>query len=297
MSNASLHYLPGQDRPALALAQVLGVHARPIHVRRFPDGESLIRVEEAGRTVIVYASLDQPNEKLIELILAAAALREGGAARLVLVTPYLCYMRQDMAFNPGEAVSQCIIGHMLAERFERIITVDPHLHRTHDLGSVFPGIAADALTATGLIAAMLRAEAVRDDSIIVGPDAESRQWAGAVAGPLGLDLLVGEKQRHGDRDVMVKIAGTAIAKGRPTIIVDDVVSSGMTVARCAEALHAAGAASVSLVTVHALAKAADQARLSAAGIVDFRSSDSVAHPSNAFSLTPLLAAALEGECR
>lgn len=297
MSRASLHYLPGQDGPAQTLAAALGIEARPIHVRRFPDGESLVRVERASETVIVHATLDQPNSKLIELVLAAGALRDGGAERLVLMAPYLCYMRQDMAFHPGEAVSQRIVGQLMAQRFDRIVTVDPHLHRTHDLASVFPGINADALTATGLIAALLRADAVRGDTIIVGPDAESRQWAGAVAGPLGLDVLVGEKQRHGDRDVVVTVKDAERAAGRPVIIVDDVVSSGMTVARCAEALAAAGASSLALIAVHALVGAADQQRLRQAGIADFRSSDSVAHPSNAFSLTPLLAAALEGECR
>ncbi len=295
MTDAQLYYLPGQHAPAEALAKALRIAARPIHVRRFPDGESLVRVDPPPATAILYASLDRPNEKLIELILAAAALADNGARRLVLVAPYLCYMRQDMAFAPGEAVSQRVIGALLAQRFDRVIAVDPHLHRTDDLASVFPGIEADALTATGLIADMLRRQGVGRDTLLVGPDAESRQWVERVAAPLDLELLIGEKQRHGDRDVDIDIVDVERARGRPVVLIDDVVSSGMTVARCAKRLRQAGVGQIKLVTVHALISAADWALVQAAGVDDICSSDSVAHPSNGFSLAPLLAAALAGE--
>ncbi|GAB4143363.1 MAG: ribose-phosphate pyrophosphokinase [Sphingomonadales bacterium] len=296
MTDACLYFLPGQQAPAEALAKALQIAARPIHIRRFPDGESLVRIDPPPTTAIVYASLDRPNEKLVELILAAAALADNGARRLVLVAPYLCYMRQDMAFAPGEAVSQRVIGALLAQRFDRVIAVDPHLHRTEDLAQVFPGIAADALSATGLIADMLRRQGIDRDTVLVGPDAESRQWVERVAAPLGLELLIGEKQRHGDRDVDVTVAGVERARGRPAILIDDVVSSGMTVARCARVLRQAGVGPVKLVTVHALIGADDWAQVQAAGVDDICSSDSIAHPSNRFSLAPLLAAALAGEC-
>ena len=72
-------------------------------------------------------------EKLVALLLAVEALRRNGAKRLVLVAPYLCYMRQDIAFQPGEAISQKAIGGLLAGLVDRVITVDAHLHRTPDI--------------------------------------------------------------------------------------------------------------------------------------------------------------------
>src|SRR5438552_1328074 len=81
------------------------------------------------------------------LIFTAEPLRRGGAKRLILLAPYLCYMRQDTAFHEGEAVSQKTIGALIACCVDRVITVDAHLHRTHDIGAVFPGIAADNLSA------------------------------------------------------------------------------------------------------------------------------------------------------
>jgi ribose-phosphate pyrophosphokinase len=92
-----------------------------------------VRVGPAASTTIIYIPLDQPNDKLLTVLFAAEALRRGGAERLVLVAPYLCYMRQDAAFQKGEAITQRVIGWLLAGLVERVITVDAHLHRTTDL--------------------------------------------------------------------------------------------------------------------------------------------------------------------
>src|ERR1017187_10744249 len=101
-----------------------------IELHRFPDGELRVTVGAAASTVIVYASLDQPNDKLLALSFAAEALRRGGAKRLVLVAPYLCYMRQDAAFHEGEAVSQKVIGRGRAGSFEPVIPAEAHLPPT-----------------------------------------------------------------------------------------------------------------------------------------------------------------------
>ena len=96
------------------LAQALGVPCRTVTVHRFPDGESLVRVEPSPETAFLYRSLDHPNDKLVELLLAVSALRANGAAKVVLIAPYLAYMRQDIAFHDGEAISQRVVGKLLA---------------------------------------------------------------------------------------------------------------------------------------------------------------------------------------
>jgi ribose-phosphate pyrophosphokinase len=149
VSGAVLQSLPTSAVDAARLAERLGVAMHAIELHRFPDGELRVTVAPAAATVIVYASLDQPNDKLLALSFAAEALRRGGAKRLVLMAPYLCYMRQDAAFRDGEAVSQTVIGKMLAGSFDRVITVDAHLHRTKDIRDVFPGIEAENLSAAG----------------------------------------------------------------------------------------------------------------------------------------------------
>lgn len=287
--SAIIHAFPEAAAAAARLSGAAGIPFRDIAVHRFPDGESLIRVDSATETAIVYRSLDHPNEKLVELMLAASALRDAGASRLILVAPYMCYMRQDIAFYAGEAVSQKVIGELLDDLFDAIVTVDPHLHRTPDLAEVFPQAEAAAVSATSLLAAQLRADKVSGDTIVVGPDSESRQWVEAVAQPLGLDVLVGEKTRRGDRGVDIAMPAIANAKGRPAVIIDDVVSTGGTLIKCATLLKDAGAASVEVLAVHALWGPNEEAVLLAAGISRLRSTDSIPHSSNAIYLAPLLA--------
>ncbi len=294
----AVHAMPGSAGPAQALATVLGLPCHDIAVHRFPDGESLVRVAPADETVLLYGSLDNPNDKLVELMLAASALRDGGAARLVLVAPYMCYMRQDIAFHAGEAVSQLVVGRFLAGLFDRVVTVDPHLHRTPDLAEVFVGCETTVLSAAGLLSASIAdEESLSEDPILVGPDAESRQWVEAVAGPLRADVLIGEKHRQGDRQVRIDLPNAGRVRGRTALIVDDLVSSGVTLSVCAACLRDAGAARIEALAVHALCGDDDLAAMRRAGIDRFRSTDSVMHASNAFSLAPLLAEALASECR
>src|SRR5690606_12123678 len=106
---------------------------------RFPDGELRLRLPATlPAAVVLFRGLHQPNEKLVELLLTARTARGAGARHLTLVAPYLAYMRQDMAFAPGEAVSQRIVGDFLAQLFDAVITVDPHLHRVARLDEAVP---------------------------------------------------------------------------------------------------------------------------------------------------------------
>ena len=284
------------EAPGRRLAEALGVPFSMVTVRKFPDGESLVRVRGVTPSAILFRPLDDPNAKLIELLLAAAALRDNGAARVILVAPYLAYMRQDIAFHPGEAVSQKVIGALLAEHFDAVLTVDPHLHRISNLSEVMPGIAAISLSAAPVLSTAL------DDGsapVLVGPDGESRPWVEAIAAPLGLDVLVGTKQRHDDRDVSITINGIHEVAGRPVVLVDDVISSGETMVQAAQLLRDAGSVSVEAVATHCLASAEDLARMKVSGIARIRSTDSIAGPTADIPLTPVLADALRagGFCK
>ena len=295
MSDVAIQSLPSGAGDAGRLASLLGLGLQEIAMHRFPDGETRVTVGRAASTTVIYASLDQPNDKLIATLFAAEALRRNGARRLVLLAPYLCYMRQDAAFHEGEAISQKAVGRLLAANVDRVITVDAHLHRTTDIRAVFPGIEAENLSAMPAIASALRITGIDRATIVVGPDAESRPWVSDLAGQLGLAHAVANKIRRGDRSVEIDFADRASLTGRPALLVDDIVSSGGTLIACAGALRAAGASAIDAVITHALFAPAMATEFAEAGIRSIRSTSSVPHPTNAIPLDDILAAALRSE--
>lgn len=271
------------------LGASLDLPVRDVAVHRFPDKEALVRIPASAQSVILYRSLDDPDRKLIELLLAASAARDSGAERVILVAPYLAYMRQDKAFHPGEAVSQKVIGGLLASHFDALLTVDPHLHRVATLSEAIPAISAISLSAAPLLTALIDAG---DNPIIIGPDSESRQWTEAIARPLGLETLVATKQRLSDRQVSLTIPDVEHARGRRAIIVDDMISSGRTLVEAAKLLRQAGATSIEAIATHCLAHPDDLAFMAAHGIARIASSDSIDGPTSKAALAPLIAHAM-----
>jgi ribose-phosphate pyrophosphokinase len=293
--SVAIQSLPSSSRDAAGLAARLGVPFHELDIHAFPDGEIRVTVGPASATTIIYASLDRPNDKLIALMFAAEALRRGGAKRLVLVAPYLCYMRQDAAFHEGEAISQKVIGPLLAQCIDRVVTVDAHLHRTPDIDAIFPGIQSDNLSAMPAISDALRRTGLDPATVVAGPDAESLPWVRDLAGRLGLPYAVARKTRRGDRSVAIEFQDRARIAGRPALIVDDIVSSGGTIIACAKALTAAGATAVDAVVTHALFPESVCDEMISSGIRSIRSTRSVPHVTNAIVLDELFADALRGE--
>lgn len=154
---AVIYTFPSYQVQGKQLANSLNLPCFDINVHHFPDKESLVTLpEEKHKHIIFCLSLDYPNNKLIELLLAAKTARQQGVKRLTLVAPYLCYMRQDKSFHAGEVISQQIIGQWLSELFDDIITVDPHLHRVSSLDTVIPNTNNIVTTATPLLGGFVK---------------------------------------------------------------------------------------------------------------------------------------------
>jgi len=281
------------DERALAgaLAEALDLPWALVQRHRFPDGESRLRLPPAlPAELLLLRGLHQPNDKLVELLIAAPAARALGARRIVLVSPYLAYMRQDMAFQPGEAVSQRHIAALLAAQVDGLITVDPHLHRIASLDEVMPGCRSRALSAAPLLGAWVARQV--PGALLLGPDEESAQWVGAAGRAHGLAHAVCTKQRFGDHEVRVALpAGLALA-GRAVVLMDDVASTGNTLVEAATAALAAGARSVDVAVTHGLFVGDALARLRAAGVRQVWSSDAVPHAQAVVPIAPLLADAV-----
>lgn len=275
---------------AQRLAEALGRSYARVTIHRFPDGEVKVTLPETlPKHVVFCRSLDRPNSKLIELLLAVSTARQLGAQRLTLVAPYLCYMRQDTAFVSGEAVSQTIIGRFLADLFDDVITVDPHLHRTHHFADAVPSAHAVALSANKVMSDFLRS---RSNAILLGPDAESIQWVKVIAEAGGLTYGVADKQRLGDREIQINLPDLDLAD-KAVVLVDDVISSGETIAIAAQRCFEAGAKSVDVLVTHPLFAQDAVERLREVGVGEVWSTDSIRHSSNRIALAYLLAEAVK----
>lgn len=282
--------LPGNEVFARHLAEAGGWELGRLETRRFPDGESYIRVlsDVADRPVDLVCTLARPDDGFLRLAFAADAARALGASEVSLIAPYLSYMRQDRRFSPGEAETSKTFARLVSSTFDRLVTVDPHLHRYPALSALY-SIPEDTLHAAPLLAEWIAAEV--DRPLIIGPDEESEQWVSAIAGRIGAPYAVLRKIRHGDRDVEVEVPDLSEWKGHNPVLVDDIVSSGHTLIDAARKLPLQGFGRPVCVVVHGVFAEDSYERLSAlsARIV---STDSISHESNAIRLAPLIAASI-----
>ncbi len=283
---------PGNEALATGLAHQLGGQYSPLFAHRFPDGETLVRIDAPveGRRVVLACTLDHPDAKALPLLFAADAARELGAAQVGLVAPYLAYMRQDHRFKPGEAITSRSFARMVSASFDFLVTVDPHLHRWHSLDQIY-ALRSRVVPAAPRIAQWLQANVPRP--LLVGPDEESAQWVAEVARLAQAPHLVMAKTRRGDHDVSVVMEAPPDAAGRTPVLVDDIISTGRTLMAAAQALRDAGLGAPVCVGVHALFDEDAHARMIEGGIARVVTCDSIVHPTNAIGLGPALAPAVQ----
>ena len=286
--SAILFALPGNDAMTAMLAAALGAEVGTLEVRRFPDEEVHLRFasEVAGKTAILVSTLDRPDAKFLPLAFAAATARELGAAGVGLVAPYLAYMRQDRHFEPGDAVTAPIFAALVSQSFDWLVTVDPHLHRIHKLEQIY-AIAARAQHAAAPISEWIAANV--PDAVLIGPDEESAQWVGEVARAAGKPFIVLTKTRHGDRDVAVSIPDVARRREATPVLVDDIISTGETMAQTLERLAAARMKPAVCIGVHAVFAQGALRDLRAAGAGRIVTTNTIAHETNGIDVSGLLA--------
>ncbi|RJL07363.1 ribose-phosphate pyrophosphokinase [Paracoccus aestuarii] len=282
--------LPGNETFARQLADAGGWEAGALETRRFPDGETYLRIlsDVKDKAVDLVATLARPDDGFLRLIFAADAARSLGAREVNLIAPYLSYMRQDRRFQPGEAVTSKSFARLVSSSFDRLITVDPHLHRYPALSALYT-IPTNTLHAAPLLADWIAANV--DSPLIIGPDEESEQWVSAIAARIGAPHAVLRKVRHGDRDVDIALPDLSEWRGCQPVLADDIASSGHTLIEAARQLPLQGFARPVVAVVHGIFAEESFQRL--APLCDrIVSSDAVPHDSNAVGLASIIAEAI-----
>jgi len=180
--------LPGHEALGEHLTWALNAERGMLTVRNFPDGETYVRVDTDcdGKDVVLAATLHHPNSLRLPLAFCAQAARDVGARRVVLVVPYLAYLRQDARFQPGEAITSKVFASYLNVAFDGLVTVDSHLHRYASLDELY-SIPTRVVHAAPALATWIREHI--PNALIVGPDRESEQWVSEVARLVGAPFI------------------------------------------------------------------------------------------------------------
>ncbi len=277
---------------AAALAAKLGAKLARVDTTDFPDGESKVRIYEETRNknVIVVQSLHPPTDRhLLQLLLLAHKLSEDGAD-VSAVIPYLAYARQDREFLKGEVVSLGVLAHLFRSvGIKRVVTVD--IHSAQGLGLF--SITAYSCSAIPLLAEYVSKNYTLKNPIAVSPDFGSSERVEAFAAVLKSEYVSFKKTR--DRltgEVITEDKNLDIA-GRDAVIIDDMISTGTSVAKCAQLLKKDGAKKVIAACAHALLVGAAVEKMKAAGVDELIASNTIPGKYSKVDVAPLIASYFE----
>ena len=269
---------------AARIAQALGIAPLPVEERGFEDGEHKIRPLSSVRGADVYLvqSLHadpalSADQKLVRTLFLAAALRDQGAARITLVSTYLAYARKDRRTKLRDPVSTRYLGQLVeAVGIDRVVALD--VHNPAAFENAFR-IATLHLEARGLFARHLLATLADRPLAVVSPDAGGVKRAEALRQaleaarrePVPLALM----EKHRSAGVVRGEAFAGEVEGRTALVVDDLVSTGGTMLRCARACLDRGAREVRAVATHGLFTGAAEAAVADPAIASWLVTDSV----------------------
>jgi len=292
----AIRVVPGTSNHLLAaaIATILDTELTLCEVERFPDGELRpVVAEMRGDDVYVVQSTGPPvNEHLVELLLLLDACRRAGADRLTAVTPYFGYARQDRRDKAGESVGARVVADALASvGVDRLVVVDPHSVALEAMCAM----PVEMLTAVPVLAAALQ-PFVAEAAVVVAPDLGAVKLAERYASLLRRPVAVVRKIRMSGQTVQAhELVGDV--GGRPTVIVDDMISTGATIEAAMGVLRAHdGTAEIVVAATHGLLVGETIDRMSALGLRRVLVTDTLpipkAVPLQVCSISALLADAI-----
>jgi ribose-phosphate pyrophosphokinase len=277
MNSEFLTLFTGNANPVLAnaVAKELNLPIGKAFVGRFSDGEIQVEIQEnvRGKNVVVIQSTCAPtNDNLMELMIMIDALKRASASRITAVIPYFGYARQDRRPRSARvAISARIVANMLQSvaGIERVLTMDLHADQIQG----FFDIPVDNIYASPVLLADLQAQKSKD-LIIVSPDIGGVVRARAMAKQLGCDLAIIDKRRpKANVSEVMHLIGEV--EGRHCVIMDDIIDTGGTLCKAAEALKERGAKGVTAYCTHAVLSGGAVARIAASQLDELVVTDTI----------------------
>lgn len=274
MREVSIIAGPASHDLAARIAARLDAQLVVSEVKVFPDGESKVRIGKTARNCVIVQSTYPPTDThLLQALMLARKCADDGALDVSAVIPYLAYARQDKPFLEGESVSISLLAKLLeASGVKHLITVEIHSPLAM---SYFTSIGIQNVSSIPLLAEYA-ASIKLEKPLAVSPDAGGAQRAKAFGELLGWDAIALEKTRNKSTGkVTVRSELGTNVSGRDAVLVDDMISSGVSIAKAAELLQKNGAKRVVAMCAHALMLGDAAQKISAAGVNDVIATNSI----------------------
>ncbi len=298
---APLKLFSGNAHPALAkeIAGVLKTQVGQASVGRFPDGEVEVKITENVRGAdcfIIQPTSYPANDNLMELLLMVDALRRASAWRITAVIPYFGYGRQDRKAEPRVPISAKLVSNIIrAAGIDRVLTMDLHAGQIQG----FFDIPVDHLYANPVLVGYFQKKKIPPEQlVVVSPDAGGVERARAFAKRLESGLAIIDKRRISPREANVMhVVGDV--KGKVALIIDDLVDTGGTLVKAAQALSDGGATRVLAAAAHGVLAGPAIERLNASPVEELVITNSIplnhkdARKIHVLSVAPLLAEAIQ----
>lgn len=261
-----------------------------IEITNFADMETYVRIDSdvKNKIVVIIARLDHPNDRFLPLMFVLDTLHDMGARKIILVAPYIPYLRQDKKFKSGEAVTSKQFAQFFDGRIDKLITIDPHLHRFHQLNELYHA------ECTVLHAAHLISNWINDnlsESVIIGPDKDSKPWISQIAKETDSPFYIMKKVRKDDDTVSVTIPEIKENKRLP-VFIDDIISKGIALCAGMHELASRGFKDPVCIGIHGIFDKELYNKLTKAGAQQIVTSNSVPNFTNKIDVTDLIISGL-----
>ena len=250
-------------------------------IKRFPDNELYVRInQDITNEDIIIIQTTYPDEKIIELLLLQNAVRDAGAAHITTIIPYYGYSRQDKKFKQGEPISAQVLAHHIEIDTDKIITIDPHKEYILD----FFTKPAKCVSAISEIAKILQKKGA---DMLLAPDKGALGRTQEAANIIGCDCDYLEKTRIDGLTVKMEPKNLDVA-GKSIAIIDDIISTGGTMAMAIKELKKQGAKQVFAACTHGLFIGPAVEKLKKAGCDEIIATDTVNNEFSKVSTAPCL---------
>lgn len=266
---------------AKQLSQNLHIPKVETTIERFPDGELYIRIQEditGEHLILVQTTYPDPN--IIELFLLLDAIKEAQAKEVTVIIPYFGYARQDKKFKDGEPISAKALAKLISINADNVVTVDPHKESILD----FFDVPAKSCSAIPVLANYLKGKHI---DFILAPDKGALDRAKKTAEILNCDVDYLEKTRLNGSTIQITPKHLDV-KNKHVAIIDDIISTGGTIASSIKELKKQNATKVFAACTHGIFAGNAIDKLLSAGCDEIIATDTIMSKFSKVSIAPIL---------